>query len=133
LINNSVPTSYRASTNGIAMAMGSLGKGLGPTCASLIYAWSLHNGLGYPLDHHLVFFLVSAMAVLCYVGALGLTDGEAVEPSRAQEMEGHHSGVELVGSSGGGHGDRCYSDDEGDDDEVVVVRYRLGGEPKTMV
>ncbi|CAN0311633.1 unnamed protein product, partial [Discosporangium mesarthrocarpum] len=41
--NACVPASQRGALNGLAMALGSVGKAAGPTLCSLIFAWSISS------------------------------------------------------------------------------------------
>eukprot|EP01006_Ploeotia_vitrea_P016733 TRINITY_DN47579_c0_g1_i1.p1 TRINITY_DN47579_c0_g1~~TRINITY_DN47579_c0_g1_i1.p1 ORF type:complete len:554 (-),score=235.31 TRINITY_DN47579_c0_g1_i1:40-1701(-) len=64
LINNSVPTSQRGSVNGLAMAIASVFKAIGPSLGGAIYAGSLTGGLAWPLDFHLVFYVTGAFSLI---------------------------------------------------------------------
>lgn len=65
LINNSTTSSLRGSANGLAMAIGSLAKGLGPETSSSLYSWSLINGIGFwPFNHHFTFVLTSIFTLV---------------------------------------------------------------------
>eukprot|EP01138_Halocafeteria_seosinensis_P015222 gb/GECG01015535.1/.p1 GENE.gb/GECG01015535.1/~~gb/GECG01015535.1/.p1 ORF type:complete len:667 (+),score=61.14 gb/GECG01015535.1/:1-2001(+) len=62
LINNSVPREQRGAMNGLAMTLGSFGKSVGPSIGAVIFAWTMTNGLPFPLDYHFIFYLGSVMA-----------------------------------------------------------------------
>lgn len=64
VINQSVPTNKRASINGIAMTVGSCARAIGPIFGSIIFAWSINNNYGFPLDFHFVFLLLSILSVI---------------------------------------------------------------------
>lgn len=64
LINNSVPSEKRGAMNGLGMTLGSLGKSIGPAVGSVIFAWTLTNGIGFPLDYHFIFYLGGLIAAL---------------------------------------------------------------------
>ncbi|KAI8516897.1 hypothetical protein Bbelb_054780, partial [Branchiostoma belcheri] len=61
--------SNRGTINSIAQTMASLLKFLGPAVSANLFAWTSDNGLPWPLDHHLVFYVAAVlcllMAVIC--------------------------------------------------------------------
>ena len=61
--NDIVDKERRASLNGFVMSMGSLAKTLGPFSGSIVFAWSINNGLSFPLDFHFVFLMIGILAV----------------------------------------------------------------------
>ena len=63
LLNELVAADKRASLNGFAMAMGSLSKFFGPCFGSIALAWSLNNGLHFPLDSHFTFLIISVISL----------------------------------------------------------------------
>src|SRR5690606_27815985 len=64
LINNSVPKQHRGSLNGLSMTLGSAAKAIAPVLASVLFAWSLHNGLEAPLDYNFVYYTIAILQVL---------------------------------------------------------------------
>ena len=64
LLNETVNSEKRASMNGLSMSLGSLSKALGPFSGSLTIAWSINNGLSFPLDSHFVYIIISLIAVV---------------------------------------------------------------------
>ncbi|XP_078697185.1 uncharacterized protein LOC144925145 [Branchiostoma floridae x Branchiostoma belcheri] len=69
LVGNSGVQSNRGTINSIAQTMASLLKLLGPAVSANLFAWTNDNGLPWPLDHHLVFYVAAVlcllMAVIC--------------------------------------------------------------------
>ena len=63
LLNETVSAEKRASMNGLSMSLGSLSKGLGPFSGSLTLAWSINNGLPFPLDSHFVYICIFIIAI----------------------------------------------------------------------
>lgn len=62
LINASVPSEKKASVNGLAMTFGSIAKALGPSCGSIIFAWSINNPTILPTKFsYLITFLISLL------------------------------------------------------------------------
>jgi hypothetical protein len=55
ILNNSVPAEARGRMQGVAMTVGSLARAIGPTVGAELFAWSLTNGSGFPIDQHFVF------------------------------------------------------------------------------
>mmetsp|Transcript_25242 Transcript_25242/g.37200 ORF Transcript_25242/g.37200 Transcript_25242/m.37200 type:complete len:171 (+) Transcript_25242:2-514(+) len=73
LINRSVPTDQRASVNGLAMTVGSVSKAIGPIAGSILYAWSIHNGLRDvpPLNYMFVFALCLLLSLVTFLLPIG--------------------------------------------------------------
>lgn len=61
LINNSCNSLERGAVNGLAMTVASFTKATGPILGSVIFAWSVTNGLSFPLSHHFGFFIVALL------------------------------------------------------------------------
>lgn len=60
----------RGALNGLTICLTSLGKSIGPFLCAQLFAWSLTNEKSYPLDNHLVFYLLSLCLLL--LAAFGL-------------------------------------------------------------
>ena len=69
LINNSVGGKQRGAVNGAAETVGAFGRLLAPALASPLFAWSLTGGaeLGWPFNHHLVFWVNAGLGLLVLV------------------------------------------------------------------
>ncbi|XP_019636954.1 PREDICTED: probable peptide/nitrate transporter At3g43790 [Branchiostoma belcheri] len=69
LVGNASVQSNRGTINSIAQILASLMRLAGPVTSANLFAWSNDNGLPWPLDHHLGFYVVAVlcllMAVLC--------------------------------------------------------------------
>lgn len=65
-INNSVSKKSLSLVNGIAQSLASLTRAVGPVLCGLIWQYSLKNGLGYPLNYHFVFIVLSALTLVGY-------------------------------------------------------------------
>ena len=63
--NNSVPSASRGSFNGFTMSISGIGKVVGPAGGAPLLAWSLTNGLPFPLDHTLCYVSATATATIC--------------------------------------------------------------------
>lgn len=59
LINNSCYSYQRATVNGLGQTFASLGRLMGPFSGATIFAWSENNGLGWPLNFYLAFYLMA--------------------------------------------------------------------------
>jgi len=66
LISNSCYSHQRASVNAIGQTCASLGRMVGPYIASIIFAWSLNNGLTWPLNYNFIFYILSILAFINY-------------------------------------------------------------------
>jgi MFS family permease len=69
LLNASTDEVFLGRLNGSASAIGGLARALAPFVGGNLLAWSVNNGLGFPLNHYLVFLLLSIVAA----GNVGLT------------------------------------------------------------
>mmetsp|Transcript_44482 Transcript_44482/g.104413 ORF Transcript_44482/g.104413 Transcript_44482/m.104413 type:complete len:127 (-) Transcript_44482:132-512(-) len=82
LINNSVTRSKRGRVNGLAMAIGSLFKAIGPAVGGSVFAWSLTTQV--PLvDSTFVFVAVGVLELL--VGVLSLLLPTSLNSAIAEE------------------------------------------------
>ena len=66
-INNASDDGNRGASNGLAMLIGSVSKGLGPIVASVLFAWSINNDNVFPFDHHFIFFVISILTFTLYL------------------------------------------------------------------
>eukprot|EP01105_Mastigella_eilhardi_P016392 TRINITY_DN3747_c0_g1_i3.p1 TRINITY_DN3747_c0_g1~~TRINITY_DN3747_c0_g1_i3.p1 ORF type:complete len:177 (-),score=41.81 TRINITY_DN3747_c0_g1_i3:86-616(-) len=73
LIGNSVTHDKSGKVNGIGQTLSAIGRALGPAAVQPLLAWCLANGLPMPLDYHLPFLLVAAIAVLTALPTLHLS------------------------------------------------------------
>jgi len=85
-ISNSCETAVRGTVNGIGQTLVAVGRMLGPTIGSLVFAWSMNNGLTWPLDFHLTWYLLAIIGSLAFymVYRLPLT----IESAQQQSKEG---------------------------------------------
>jgi hypothetical protein len=67
MVNNSADAKTLGMVNGIAQAVASLVRGIGPLLGGLIWAFSLKSDLGYPFNYHFVFILMSALSFLTWL------------------------------------------------------------------
>ncbi|KAL1512137.1 hypothetical protein AB1Y20_005405 [Prymnesium parvum] len=92
ILNNGVPPDERGKMQGVAMTVGSIARGVGPTLGAELFAWSLTNGLPSPFDIHFTFVLLClfntvpvAIAMCAFTRALdrpfGATDTRTDAPS----------------------------------------------------
>ena len=71
LVNNAVSSQHRGAVNGAAEVAGSLGRLLAPPLSSPLFAWSLQNGRGFPLNHFAVFWVNALLVLATLVLAAG--------------------------------------------------------------
>ncbi|KAF8242159.1 MFS general substrate transporter [Wilcoxina mikolae CBS 423.85] len=62
LVNSCVEPKVRGAWNGIAQSVVSLLRTVGPASAGYLWSWGLKSGLGFPLNHYLVYLLISVIA-----------------------------------------------------------------------
>jgi len=75
--NNSVAIGMLGSVNGLAMTAASLSRALAPVITGSAFAWSISEGfkLGFPLDEHFAFVILTFVCVLCILMACALPEG----------------------------------------------------------
>ena len=62
LTNTAASPSSRGAVNGLAMALASIAKAIGPVIGSESFAWSVNSGLSAPFDYHFSFWGLSVWA-----------------------------------------------------------------------
>ncbi|XP_078692929.1 uncharacterized protein LOC144922758 isoform X2 [Branchiostoma floridae x Branchiostoma belcheri] len=67
MIGNAGVQSNRGTVNGIAQTLAALSRLVGPAVSANLFAWTTDNGLPWPLDHHLSFYLVAVLCILVVV------------------------------------------------------------------
>ncbi|XP_078589107.1 uncharacterized protein LOC144869568 isoform X2 [Branchiostoma floridae x Branchiostoma japonicum] len=69
MVGNAAFLSSRGTVNGIAQTLAALSRLIGPAVSANMFAWTTDNGLPWPLDHHLSFYILLVfcllMAFLC--------------------------------------------------------------------
>jgi hypothetical protein len=78
LLNQCVPSSKRATLNGLSMTIGSISKAIGPFTGAIVFAWSIRSDTvggdssssdkvifrnDFPFNHYLSFIALSMMAI----------------------------------------------------------------------
>jgi hypothetical protein len=63
LINDSVGPNERGAVNGLSVTLAGLSKAFGPMIGSILFAWSISNGLSFPLNYAFVFLLNAAIGI----------------------------------------------------------------------
>ncbi|XP_065842031.1 uncharacterized protein [Oscarella lobularis] len=74
-VNNSVPNHYVGAINGIGISLSSLARTVAPSFAGSVFAWSISDDashLGFPLDYHLTFFLLSFIYLISLLLSVNL-------------------------------------------------------------
>lgn len=66
LISNSCYSHQLATVNGIGQTCASIGRLTGPYIGSVVFAWSETNGLAWPCNHYLVFYILAVLAAVSY-------------------------------------------------------------------
>ena len=69
LVNNSAPSSRRGAVNGAAEVAGGVGRLIAPSLSSPLFAWSVTNGHGFPLNRYLVFLVNAALGLVALMVA----------------------------------------------------------------
>jgi hypothetical protein len=63
IINDSVGPDERGAVNGLSVTLAGLSKAFGPMLGSILFAWSISNGLSFPLNYAFVFLLNTAIGI----------------------------------------------------------------------
>lgn len=91
LLNNCVPSDARGRMQGIAMTVGSIARGVGPTLGAELFAWSLTNNLPFPFDVHFAYLVVTCLALAPALIAFATFSSELDHPVEADKPEGNGS------------------------------------------
>uniref|UniRef100_A0A6B2L3I2 Major facilitator superfamily (MFS) profile domain-containing protein n=1 Tax=Arcella intermedia TaxID=1963864 RepID=A0A6B2L3I2_9EUKA len=67
LITNSAPSKLIGSVNGFAQTWASALRSIAPTIAGYVLAWSLTNGLSFPLNHYFTFFFIALFSLVTFI------------------------------------------------------------------
>ena len=63
IISNVVSSRDMGKANGMGQSAASLARGVGPALASVAFAWSLTNGLPFPLNSYFIYLVIVTLAV----------------------------------------------------------------------
>lgn len=75
MINNSVHSNERGTANGIGQTFQACARLLGPLGITSLYAHTMTSGTSWPLDFHLVWYLLTILSIIAYVvGSFCLDD-----------------------------------------------------------
>ena len=74
LINNSCHAAQRGTVNGIGQSFAAVGRFVGPSLGSTIFAWTQNAELAWPFNFHLTFYLIALCFLVSRVLAAGLPD-----------------------------------------------------------
>jgi hypothetical protein len=66
-LSNSCHKQVRASVNAVGQVASSAGRMLGPSLTNYVFAWSLTNGMPFPLNFHTAFVMLAAMCLLTWI------------------------------------------------------------------
>ena len=87
-INNSTDRAHRGEVNGLATAVSSVGKAVGPAAFSALFAFSIDGEHPFPLDFHLAWYTVAIVRLL--IGLLAwntIRDGKGYEERMVDALE----------------------------------------------
>eukprot|EP00058_Branchiostoma_floridae_P009004 XP_002594492.1 hypothetical protein BRAFLDRAFT_124963 [Branchiostoma floridae] len=90
MVGNSAMPYFRGTVNGISQSFVALARLLGPIVGGNLFAWTTENGLPWPLNFHLVFYLAVLIDVIILCLTLLLPDSinkPRVEDIREDEDE----------------------------------------------
>lgn len=87
LINDSVDSDERGTVNGLSVTLAGLSKAFGPVIGSVLFAWSISNGLPFPFNYSFVFLLNALIGV----GGFFLPLRQLIADSEVEERRLVHS------------------------------------------
>ncbi|XP_066292058.1 uncharacterized protein [Branchiostoma lanceolatum] len=64
MVGNAGVQTTRGTVNGIAQTLAGLARLVGPAVSGNLFAWTTDNGMPWPLDHHLAFYLLIVLCLL---------------------------------------------------------------------
>ncbi|XP_035695957.1 probable peptide/nitrate transporter At3g43790 isoform X2 [Branchiostoma floridae] len=64
MVGNAGVQTTRGTVNGIAQTLASLAMLVGPAVSANLFAWTTDNGMSWPLNHHLSFYLLTVLCLL---------------------------------------------------------------------
>jgi len=67
---------HRGVVNGFSMSVRGAAMAFSPFLASSVFAWSARNGLSFPLDYHLEFFILSICSFVVLLGTFLIPKSE---------------------------------------------------------
>eukprot|EP01006_Ploeotia_vitrea_P051581 TRINITY_DN67579_c5_g1_i1.p1 TRINITY_DN67579_c5_g1~~TRINITY_DN67579_c5_g1_i1.p1 ORF type:complete len:601 (-),score=265.06 TRINITY_DN67579_c5_g1_i1:759-2486(-) len=79
-IANSAPPAFKGMVNGIGQSQAALGRAIAPVLGGTMFAWSMTNGLSWPLNFHFCWYIFGA------VGALTLSLAACCLPDAIQSQ-----------------------------------------------
>jgi MFS family permease len=146
LINDSVDSDERGALNGLAVTLAGVSKALGPMLGSILFAWSISNGLPFPFNYAFVFLLNTIMGIAGFFLPLGSHDDpmdveelRLVRPSNDssndEAQEFGRDGIQLVKQPQESNRNLDEDDDDedikGEEDEEKDDRELLNGITKS--
>ncbi|XP_078602625.1 uncharacterized protein LOC144876815 isoform X3 [Branchiostoma floridae x Branchiostoma japonicum] len=64
MVGNAGVQTTRGTVNGIAQTLAALSRLVGPAASANLFAWTTDNGMSWPMDHHLTFYLLTVLCLL---------------------------------------------------------------------
>ncbi|XP_035681602.1 uncharacterized protein LOC118419347 [Branchiostoma floridae] len=64
MVGNAGVQTTRGTVNGIAQTLAALSRLVGPAVSANLFAWTTDNGMSWPMDHHLTFYLLTVLCLL---------------------------------------------------------------------
>jgi MFS family permease len=114
LTNNSVGASQRGAVNGLSMTLGGVAKAVGPLAGSVIFAWSINNGVHRPPFNFMCIFIIT----LCIgIGTCFLQFDEDVNPGAESVDTSDSNGKDRLNDATSSHGLMNKFTIDGDEDE----------------
>ncbi|KAK4448639.1 peptide/nitrate transporter-like protein [Podospora aff. communis PSN243] len=82
LINDTAHPRQRAFINGLAQSVGSFSRAVGPSLGGSVWSWSLKSRMGFPLDFHAMFLLLSLLGAAQIATSVWIPKQEEIERVR---------------------------------------------------
>ncbi|XP_066285071.1 uncharacterized protein [Branchiostoma lanceolatum] len=84
MVGNSAMPYFRGTVNGISQSLVALARLLGPIVGGNLFAWTTENGLPWPLNFHLAFYLAALVNVI--ILCLTLTLPDSINKPRMEDI-----------------------------------------------
>ena len=85
MMNNAVSANERGKTNGAAIALGNLSRGISPPIFGAVFAATTKSGLSYPMNYSFSFILLSGFIIISYLFSRSLP--KHLDAEKEQEKE----------------------------------------------
>ncbi|KAK8792928.1 hypothetical protein WA158_005092 [Blastocystis sp. Blastoise] len=96
LITNSTYMDFRGKVNGLGQVFASIGRAIGPSIGSTIFAWSCSQDRPFPLNFGLAFYLIGIfMCLFSCIGHILPSTINTTKPYLYKVLQEEEKGMEM--------------------------------------